>query len=267
MRRAASKNNLVSHRLRRISFRRFIINCRLIVSRIRRDVARACRGADPAIKQLAEFIRQGHGKGAAPGEGHGADGRHLLQSLFWRLRGGAGRTRTSDQTIISRYSERGLRARNLRRPRCSNALRRKAEHLVLPAPFRRQIGEASDTHAMRQPAIDGRFDEIGCEESKRYRHVDLSCTAVFPVGDAVGSRGSPRAEEFHDPSCRCLPPRDLECAWWRGKMDDRPVHLDLNARDMSTDKTPVADGLRGFEMVPNRFNDQSFGGSCRYAAH
>jgi CheY-like chemotaxis protein len=31
------------------------------------------------------------------------------------LCGGAGRTRTSNQTIISRYSERGLRARNLRR--------------------------------------------------------------------------------------------------------------------------------------------------------
>ena len=43
---------------------------------------------------------------------------------------------------------------------CSSArlLRRKAEHLVLAGPLRRQIGEASNTHAVGEPAIDGRFD-------------------------------------------------------------------------------------------------------------
>jgi hypothetical protein len=55
------------------------------------------------------------------------------------LRGGAGRTRTSDQTIISRYSERGLRARNLRGPCCSNAFRKKAKHLALAGPLRWQV--------------------------------------------------------------------------------------------------------------------------------
>ena len=44
---------------------------------------------------------------------------------------------------------------------CVRLLRRKTEHLVLAGPFRRQVGEASNAHAMRQPAIDGRFDEIG----------------------------------------------------------------------------------------------------------
>ena len=44
-------------------------------------------------------------------------------------------------------------------------LRRKAEHLVLPGPFRRQVGEASNPHTMGEPASDGRFDEIGCKES------------------------------------------------------------------------------------------------------
>jgi hypothetical protein len=46
-------------------------------------------------------------------------------------------------------------------------LRRKAEHLVLAGPLRRQVGEASNADAMRQPAIDGRLEEIGCEEGQR----------------------------------------------------------------------------------------------------
>jgi hypothetical protein len=41
------------------------------------------------------------------------------------------------------------------------SVRRKAEHLALPGPFGWQVGEASDAHALREAAIDGRFDEIG----------------------------------------------------------------------------------------------------------
>ena len=37
---------------------------------------------------------------------------------------------------------------------------------MLPGPFGRQVGEASNAHAVRESAIDGRFDEIGCEEGK-----------------------------------------------------------------------------------------------------
>ena len=44
---------------------------------------------------------------------------------------------------------------------------RKPEYLVLPGPFRRQVGEASNAHTVGEPAIDGRFDQIGCEESQR----------------------------------------------------------------------------------------------------
>jgi hypothetical protein len=33
-------------------------------------------------------------------------------------------------------------------------LRSKAEHLVLPGPFRWQVGEASNAHAVGEPAID-----------------------------------------------------------------------------------------------------------------
>jgi hypothetical protein len=67
-------------------------------------------------------------------------------------------------------------------------LRRKAEYLVLAGPLHRQVGEASNTHAMRQPAIDGGLDEIGGEESQRDCHVDLSRAALFPLGDAVRTR-------------------------------------------------------------------------------
>ena len=66
-------------------------------------------------------------------------------------------------------------------------LPRKAEHLVLLGPFGWQVGEASNAHAMRQPAIDGRFDQIGRKESQRDGHVDLSGAASFPLRDAVGT--------------------------------------------------------------------------------
>ena len=52
------------------------------------------------------------------------------------------RPMTADDTLlplICRYSERGLRARNLRRPCCSNAFRKKAKHLALAGPLRWQV--------------------------------------------------------------------------------------------------------------------------------
>jgi hypothetical protein len=67
-------------------------------------------------------------------------------------------------------------------------LPRKAEHLVLLGPFDWQVGEARNPHAVGEPAIDGRFDQIRREESKRDCHVDLSRAAVFSICDAVGTR-------------------------------------------------------------------------------
>ena len=64
-------------------------------------------------------------------------------------------------------------------------LPRKAEHLVLLGPFRWQVAETSNAHAMREPAIDGRFDQIGRGESQRDCHIDLSRAAVFSFRDAV----------------------------------------------------------------------------------
>jgi hypothetical protein len=43
---------------------------------------------------------------------------------------------------------------------------------VLARPFGGQFGEASDTHTVRESAVDGRVDEIGREERKRDRHVN-----------------------------------------------------------------------------------------------
>ena len=82
---------------------------------------------------------------------------------------------------------------------CVRLLRRKAEQLVLAGPLRRQVGEASNAHAVGQPAIDGRFDQIRREESKRDCHVDLSRAAFFSLGDAVGTRCWIR-EEFIKPT-------------------------------------------------------------------
>jgi hypothetical protein len=190
-------------------------------------------------------------------------------------------------------------------------LPRKAEHLVLLGPFDWQVGEARNPHAVGEPAIDGRFDQIRREESKRDCHVDLSRAAVFSICDAVGtrcwigdqfikptaaagnrrdqSRARPRTyrthllrtdplgqENFPAPSSRRLPPRDLKSArllatcyrfWCLSKMNDQLVRLNLDARDVSIDKTAVINGLRRFEMVPNRFDDQRLDRSCRNTAH
>jgi len=58
------------------------------------------------------------------------------------------------------------------------------------------------------------------------------------------------------PSCRCLLPWHLKGARWLGKLDNQPAQLDIDARNVSMDETPVVNGLRGLEMVTNRFDDQ-----------
>jgi hypothetical protein len=50
-----------------------------------------------------------------------------------------------------------------------------------PGPFGRQVGEPGNSHAMRKPSIDGRFDEVGREEGQRDCHVDLPRSAALPV--------------------------------------------------------------------------------------
>ena len=82
---------------------------------------------------------------------------------------------------------------------CVRLLRRKAELLVLAGPLRWQVGEASNAHAVGEPAIDGGFEQIRREESKRDCHVDLSRAAVLSLGDAVGTRCWIR-EEFIKPT-------------------------------------------------------------------
>ncbi len=61
---------------------------------------------------------------------------------------------------------------------------------MLPRPFDGQITEARDPQAVRQMPIDCGFDEIGREESQRYRHIDLTHAASSAVGDAVGCGGA-----------------------------------------------------------------------------
>ena len=82
----------------------------------------------------------------------------------------------------------------------------KPEHLVLAGPFSRQVGEADDAHAMGESSIDRSLDEVGREEGKRDRHVDLANTAAVSGRDAFGIRRWIRDEliEPATPSCdRC----------------------------------------------------------------
>ena len=65
-------------------------------------------------------------------------------------------------------------------------LRRKAEHLVLSGPFRRQVGEASDAHAMREPAING-----GCSELASDNRLVGSSSPPSPTTQSPSNRDFP----------------------------------------------------------------------------
>ena len=54
----------------------------------------------------------------------------------------------------------------------------KAEHLVLAGPFGWQVGEAGNSHPMREPAVDGGLDEIGREENQPTRLL-VRCWNLF----------------------------------------------------------------------------------------
>ena len=78
-------------------------------------------------------------------------------------------------------------------------LRSKAEHLVLAGPFGWQVGEAGNSHPMREPPVDGGLDEIGREEGKRDCHIHLADAAPLSLGDAVrGCRF--RGDKFIEPT-------------------------------------------------------------------
>ena len=78
-------------------------------------------------------------------------------------------------------------------------LRGKAEHLVLAGPFGWQVGEAGNSHPMREPPVDGGLDEIGREEGKRDCHIHLANAAPLSLGDAVrGCRF--RGDKFIEPT-------------------------------------------------------------------
>ena len=63
-------------------------------------------------------------------------------------------------------------------------LRRKAEDVILPGPFGRQIGEAGYPHPVRKPPLYSGSDQIRREERKRDRHIDLADAAAFSFCDA-----------------------------------------------------------------------------------
>jgi len=56
-----------------------------------------------------------------------------------------------------------------------------AENLVLLGPLRRKSGRRATPRPWRKPAVDGRLDQIGCEESQQDCHVDHSSAAVFSL--------------------------------------------------------------------------------------
>ena len=89
----------------------------------------------------------------------GGDSCVLFVSASCRLdfRGPYGAFVSAPQKNVSRFRRPVLAETRFE----CGSVRRKAEHLALPGPFGWQVGEASDAHALREAAIDGRFDEIG----------------------------------------------------------------------------------------------------------
>jgi hypothetical protein len=75
----------------------------------------------------------------------------------------------------------------------------KAKHLVLLGPCGGQVGEAGNAHAMRKSTVNRRFDEIGREERKRDRHVDLADAAPLALRNCFRS-GYPVSCEFIEPT-------------------------------------------------------------------
>ena len=65
------------------------------------------------------------------------------------------------------------------------------ESLELPAPFGRRIAEPLDADATGQATFYGGFDQVGSEEGKRDRHVDLPNTALLADADFLDCRYSP----------------------------------------------------------------------------
>ena len=166
--------------------------------------------------------------------------------------------------------------------RMRRLLRRKAEHLVLARPFSRRIGEASNSHSMRELARDSCFDEIGREEGKRDRHIHLADAAALTLRngfrgcrrirgklgepttspdnrrDQCGARFRPdrtdvswrplRQENFAAPFSDRLLPRNLQSAlgigsFCSGKFDNQLLPLNLDARDMTAYQGPVVHWL------------------------
>jgi hypothetical protein len=83
--------------------------------------------------------------------------------------------------------------------RMSELLRGKSEHLMLAGPFGRQIGEADNPHAVREPSFDGSLDEVGREEGKRDRHVHLADATAISCCDGLRIRRRIR-DKFIEPT-------------------------------------------------------------------
>jgi hypothetical protein len=71
----------------------------------------------------------------------------------------------------------------------------KAKHLVLLGPCGGQVGEAGNAHAVRKSTVNRRLDEIGREERKRDRHIDLADAAPLAFSNCFGG-GYPVSREF-----------------------------------------------------------------------
>jgi hypothetical protein len=84
--------------------------------------------------------------------------------------------------------------------------------VVLAGPFSGQIGEANDSHSMREPSFDRSFDKVRGEERERDRHVDLADAAAVSGSNAFRIRRR-ICDELIEPAALCVPKTSSDLLW------------------------------------------------------
>jgi hypothetical protein len=108
-------------------------------------------------------------------------------------------------------------------------LRRKAEHLALSGPFRRQVGEASDAHATREPAIDG-----GCSELATDNRLVGSSSPLSPTTQSCANGDFPvHARARRAPFQAAARHRLVQRAWSQGALKNFALKQRTNLNKMA----------------------------------
>jgi hypothetical protein len=81
----------------------------------------------------------------------------------------------------------------------ANRIRQPAPHDVV---YPWHVGEASNSHAVWEPTLNGHSDKVGREECQRDRHIDFADAAALASRDAFrGTKVEPRLRRENNLWC------------------------------------------------------------------